>query len=219
MKYADVVKLPLNTTIVLHVTSTPVEDVRLLDRRSATYGQLVDRENYIERSWTGANGDAWAFDPNHRGMPPVNTDSSSRAKRHLVAIVDPATGDKTGQYLLVMPKNILGLYSAVQTEWEAEAREAEALQAEYNRIAELEQTARAQANTLASNAEASVRKNLSDVMGRPVNYDDVYISLKGETVLNADKTACRPKVGGEVRMSYDLYLRFMEFVYEGLDAQ
>jgi hypothetical protein len=193
-------------------------DIGSVNRRSVVYGHLADHKNYRETSWSGNNGEAWAFDVNHRGMPPINADQASRTKRHVIHLTD-VHGVPTGQSMLVMPKNILGLYSDVKADWDEKAR----LEA----IAEANQEARnAQINAVqeatgleVQTAEASITRGISTLLGRQTTYADAYPSLSVNLEWNADETVVRGKVEGTVRLSYDVYLRLMEYAFEGVDAQ
>lgn len=217
MKYTEVIKLPTRSVLVIHPVATPM-DIGSVNRRAVVYGTLANHKNYLETSWTGANGEAWAFDVNHRGMPPVNTDASSRAKRHVVNLTDQ-NGTPTGQSMLVMPKNILGLYSDVKAGWVAKEQEEEAeralLQARQALLDEARDATRLEQTT----AETSIMRGLSAMLGRDAKYEDAYPSLSTEVEWNADQTACRGKVTGTIRLSYDVYLRLMEYAFEGMDAQ
>lgn len=218
MKYTEVIKLPTRSVLVIHPVASPWHDIATVNRRSIVYGHLADHKNYNETSWTGTNGEAWAFDVNHRGMPPVNADASSRAKRHVVHLTDQ-NGILTGQSMLVMPKNILGLYSDVKAEWVAieqqEAIERELLQAKQTLLDEARDATRLEKVS----AENSIMRGLSAMLGRDAKGEDAYPSLDIEVDWNADHTACRGKVTGTVRLSYDVYLRLMEYAFEGMDAQ
>jgi hypothetical protein len=217
MKYTEVAKLPTRSVLVVHPVANPI-DIGSVNRKSVVYGTLADHKNYRETSWTGTNGEAWTFDVNHRGMPPVNADASSRAKRHVIHLTDQH-GTPNGQSMLVMPKNILGLYSTVKAEWVAqeqqEAIEQELLRRRQAMVDEVRDSARVEQST----AETSIMRGLSTMLGREAKYDDAYPSLNVELEWNADETAVRGKVIGTVRLSYDVYLRLMEYAFEGMDAQ
>ena len=217
MKYTEVIKLPTRSVLVIHPVANPMY-INSVNRRAIVYGHLADHKNYSETSWTGANGEAWAFDVNHRGMPPVNADASSRAKRHVVHLTDQ-NGILTGQSMLVMPKNILGLYSDVKANWLAKEQAEQAEQAELRARQALLDEAREATRLEQTSAEDSIMRGLSAMLGRDAKYDDAYPSLSTEVVWNADQTTCRGKVTGTVRLSYDVYLRLMEYAFEGMDAR
>jgi hypothetical protein len=217
MKYTEVIKLPTRSVLVIHPVANPM-DIGSVNRRGVVYGTLADHKNYRETSWTGVNGEAWTFDVTHRGMPPVNADASSRAKRHVIHLTDQH-GTPNGQSMLVMPKNILGLYSAVKADWVAqeqqEAIEQELLRRRQAHVDEVRQAVDAEREV----AVTSIMRGLASILGRDAKYDDAYPSLSTEVEWNADHTIAKGKITGTVRISYDVYLRLMEYAFEGIDAQ
>lgn len=219
MKYTEVIQLAKGRkqVLVIHPVSTPASSLAGLMRSHAVFGILADDKNYLETSWTGSNGDAWSFDPNHRGTPPLNRDPSSRAKRHLIRLTD-SKGVLTGQQMLVMPKNIIGLYSEVEQVWQAEELAEQARQAEQARVRGLEESARAQGALEVGSAIDSVMRGMAVVLGRSPASHEVSHRLDNTLVWNDDRTAVTPKVTGSVIITYDLYLRLMESVYAGVDA-
>jgi hypothetical protein len=218
MKYADIVQLSIGRTLVIHPVSNPVSSLAGLSRKNAVFGVLADYTNYSETSWTGSNGDPWAFDINHRGLPPVNADSSSRAKRHLVYLTDEQ-GTRTGQAMLVMPKNIIGVYSDVAPRWQAEALQEEVeMQARAQR-SKLETEARLRASAERDSAIQSVVRGMESLLGRPAMHHEVSANINTEVKWNSDWTVATGVIEGKVTMTYDIYLRLMEFAYAGVDAQ
>jgi len=217
MKYTEVIQLSTRDILVIHPVASPMH-IGSVNRGGVVYGHLADLKNYSETSWTGTNGEAWTFDVNHRGMPPINADASSRAKRHVIHLTD-AQGILTGQSMLVMPKNILGRYADVKADWVAKEQQEAIERAQYEARQAQAEKAREATNAERDVATTSIMRGISAMLGRDAKYDDAYPSLSTEVEWNADHTIAKGKVIGSVRLSYDVYLRLMEYAFEGMDAQ
>ena len=217
MKYADIRKLGLNQPLVLDTRDTPASTLQYVHARNTTLGVLVNYDNYQDSPWTG--GDTpWAFALADR-TPLVNADPSSRTKRFLVRVIDKVTLMPTDEWLIVMPKHILGLYSEVQQEWEqafADAKRAQEQEEHKNNLCNI---AREEAEVRTNSARESVEQSMRVILGKgAVSGVDFRASLTAKVDWSDERGTAIPRVDGQVQLSYAVYSMLMAKLYESIDA-